>query len=47
MDNNNNKKLCLELLNANTEEEIVNILKREKYWDTPEMWRLYAMISEK
>lgn len=42
MDNNKTKKLCLSLLHADTEEEVISILKNSGYWDQPTAWRLYG-----
>lgn len=36
------KKLCLELLHADSENEVVTILKRVGYWDDTNAWRLYG-----
>jgi hypothetical protein len=34
--------LCIALLHADTEAEIVAILKKEGYWDDPTVWRFYG-----
>lgn len=36
------QQLCLDLLHADTEEEVVQILTRAGYWDTTSAWRLYG-----
>jgi hypothetical protein len=36
------KKLCLELINADSEEEVVAILKKWGFWDDPACWRYYG-----
>lgn len=36
------KKLCMQLVNAETEKEVVSILKKEGYWDNPDVWRYYG-----
>jgi hypothetical protein len=36
------KQPCLNLLRADTEEEIVGILKVEGYWEEPTVWRLFG-----
>lgn len=36
------KDLCLALVQCETEEEVIEILKREKYWDRPENWQLFG-----
>jgi|JI10StandDraft_1071094.scaffolds.fasta_scaffold15990_1 hypothetical protein len=38
----NLKDLCLALVQCETEEEVIEILKREKYWDNPENWQLFG-----
>jgi hypothetical protein len=32
------KDLCLALVKCETEEEVIKILKQEKYWDNQEYW---------
>lgn len=41
-ENERNKSLCLDLLHADSEEEVINILKKGGYWDDPTVWRLYG-----
>jgi hypothetical protein len=36
------KSLCLTLMRADSEEEIIKILKDAGYWDDPEVWRYYG-----
>lgn len=36
------KALCLSLMHANSEEEVVNLLKTAGYWDKPAAWRYYG-----
>jgi hypothetical protein len=36
------KTLCLELISADAEEEIVEILKKRGLWDNPDLWRYYG-----
>ncbi|MFN8310886.1 MAG: hypothetical protein U0T73_13070 [Chitinophagales bacterium] len=36
------KDLCLALVQCETEEEVIEILKREKYWDRSENWQLFG-----
>lgn len=36
------KDLCLALVHCESEEEVIEILKREKYWDRPENWQLFG-----
>ncbi|WP_424989027.1 hypothetical protein [Flagellimonas sp.] len=38
----NNKDLALSLVHADTENEIINILKKEGYWDKSDDWQLYG-----
>ena len=33
------KQLCLDLLYADTEEQVIEILEQEGYWDDPTVWR--------
>ena len=42
MTNHELRELCLSLLNADTEEEIVQILTNEGFWDEPKLWRYYG-----
>lgn len=39
------KELCLKLARADTEEEVIKILKKEGYWDDPNCWRLYGDLE--
>jgi hypothetical protein len=36
------KELCLELIHAESEEEVVEILKKRGLWDDPKYWRYYG-----
>lgn len=38
----NSKELCLNLLYADTEEEVIRILEQEEYWDDPSVWRAFG-----
>ncbi len=42
MDNAQTKDLCLALLFAEKEEEVIDILKKAGYWDDPASWRYYG-----
>lgn len=42
MDNDSIQRLCLQLLHADSEVEVIDILKRAGYWDDPTVWRLYG-----
>jgi len=42
MDNNEIKSLCLSLLKADSEAEVISILKKVNYWDDPDLWRFYG-----
>ncbi len=46
MSNNENEKLCVALLQADTEAEVVSLLKKAGYWDDPSVWRFYGDQSE-
>lgn len=41
-ENQKYKSLCLQLLHADTEDEVIKILKWAGYWDNPNLWRLYG-----
>ena len=36
------QQLCLDLLHADTEEQVIRILRDEGYWDNPEVWRPFG-----
>jgi len=36
------KNLCIALAKADTEEEVIGLLKQWGYWDNPEVWRYYG-----
>lgn len=42
MQNNEIKELCMSLLKADSEEQVISILKKARYWDDRTMWRLYG-----
>jgi len=42
MNNDERKGFCLSMLKAETEEEIITLLKNVGYWDDPAVWRLYG-----
>jgi len=42
MTENETKKLCLDLLHADSEGEVIEILRRIGFWDDPKVWRLYG-----
>lgn len=37
-----NKDLCLNLARADSESEVIHILKKAGYWDNPDVWRFYG-----
>ena len=41
-ENERNKKLCLDLLHADTEEDVIGILTKAGYWNDESFWRLYG-----
>lgn len=45
MTNEDAKKLCLELIHADTEDEVVSILQRHGLWDDPALWRYYGDVE--
>jgi len=42
MRNDDIKKLCMKLLRADSEEEVISLLKTAGYWDDRKWWRLYG-----
>ena len=42
MNNNQKKELCLALMRADSETEIVRILTEAGYWNNKRVWRLYG-----
>ena len=42
MTNEELKLMCLSLLRANTEEEVIKILKGKGFWDSHKLWRYYG-----
>lgn len=45
MNNGEIKGLCLSLLQAETEDDVVGILKEAGYWDDPKVWRYYGDVE--
>ncbi|MFZ0946243.1 MAG: hypothetical protein WB930_02535 [Syntrophobacteraceae bacterium] len=41
MNEANIKRLCEELIGADTEDQVIAILTKAGYWDNPEVWRYY------
>jgi len=39
------KNLCLSLVKADTEQEVIDILKKGGYWDEPHNWRFYGSFE--
>lgn len=39
------KNLCLSLAKAESEKEVINILKKADYWDNPKKWKFYGGIE--
>ena len=37
-----NQELCVNLLRADTEEQVISILKQCNYWDDPDVWHSYG-----
>ncbi len=37
-----NKALCINLAQSETEKDVINLLKNVGYWDNPDMWRYYG-----
>jgi len=42
MTNHELRELCLSLLKADSEDEVVQILTSKGFWDNPELWRYYG-----
>ena len=42
MNNDELKKLCLGLLEVDTEQEVIALLEKAGLWSTPGVWRLYG-----
>jgi hypothetical protein len=42
MTQNSEKQLCLSLMHADTEEEIISILKKAGYWDDQSAWQIFG-----
>ena len=40
-----NYELCADLLHADSEDEVINLLKKHGYWDKPELWRHYGDVE--
>ena len=42
MNNEQKQKLCLDLMNADSEERVIAILKAASFWEERRVWRLYG-----
>ena len=42
MNNKQLQDLCLQLLHADTEHDVIDTLKRAGFWDNADAWRLYG-----
>ena len=45
MTNGQIRDLCIALLHAETEDEVIELLKKAGYWDRPELWRHYGDLE--
>ena len=36
------QQLCMDLLNADTEQQVIHLLNQEGYWDDPDAWRPFS-----
>src|SRR5680860_1715558 len=36
------KELCLKLMQADSENDVITLLKNAGYWDEPKVWRFYG-----
>ena len=39
------KQLCAALLNADSEGEVITLLKKHGYWNKPALWRHYGDVE--
>lgn len=42
MINDNTKSLCLQLIRADSEKEVIDILSQAGYWEDEKFWRFYS-----
>ena len=42
MNSRQTQELCLSLLKADTEQDVIGLLKAAGFWDSPEVWRYYG-----
>ena len=42
MENAKSMKLCLDLMHADKEEDVIAILKEADFWDNQDAWRYYG-----
>lgn len=42
MNNEQTKNLCLSLMRADTEEEVISLLENAGYWDDDKVWRFFG-----
>src|SRR6266481_2141135 len=45
MTNGQIRDLCIALLHAETEDEVIGLLKTAGYWDQPALWRHYGDVE--
>jgi len=45
MNNGQKRDLCIALLNAEMEEDVISLLTKAGYWDKPELWRHYGDLE--
>lgn len=45
MTNGQIRDLCIALLHAETEDEVIELLTKHGYWDKPELWRHYGDLE--
>ncbi len=46
MNNSEIKELCISLMKADTEDDVIISLKSASYWDNPQLWRFYGDIEK-
>ena len=42
MNNSSKKKLCMDLMLAQSSKQAVDLLKNNNLWDDPKLWRFYG-----
>jgi hypothetical protein len=45
MNNGQIRDLCVNLLRAETEDEVIDLLRKANYWERPAVWRHYGDVE--